>query len=125
MQISNLPVQISLLNYLRTQHPGEWHNFIERMLRAHGADLPCGATIADVMPADFAADNTHGMFSHSDAARLDVMKWASERGQVLWRTVRGMSLYLDALRLLDRLEHADARHGDAFFERKHRRAVLC
>lgn len=39
---------------------------------------------------------------------MDLMMWASERGQMLSRTVKGMMMYGSALRQLELLEAPDA-----------------
>ena len=64
----------------------------------------------DTWTAISAAVNRAGTEPAAWAAVLDVdvdnevCKWASDRGQVLSRTVRGVMLYGDALRVLARLE---------------------
>ena len=62
--------------------PDEWENFCERMVilpRMHSSDLP--------------------------PHKVDgLCRWASDRAQVLSRTVRGMLRYADGLRVLSRLE---------------------
>lgn len=44
-------------------------------------------------------------------ARMDLMLWASERGQMLSRTVKGMMMYATALTQLEYIETVDDR-GD-------------
>ena len=52
------------------------------------------------------------------------VQWASERGQLLWRTTKGMMMYEEALAFLDIVEGDDARRPRprAFFESKFRHA---
>jgi hypothetical protein len=52
-----------------------------------------------------------GVFSAFDEARMDIMLWASERGQMLSRTVKGMMMYGAALRQLELIETVDDRGG--------------
>uniref|UniRef100_K3WVE6 1,3-beta-glucan synthase n=1 Tax=Globisporangium ultimum (strain ATCC 200006 / CBS 805.95 / DAOM BR144) TaxID=431595 RepID=K3WVE6_GLOUD len=71
--------ELSIMRYLITQHAEEWSNFLERMgvatLEEALADVP-----------------------------MQVRLWASLRGQTLARTVQGMMMYEDAIRLLRWLE---------------------
>lgn len=70
---------ITILKYLITIHPEEWENFLERI---------------DVSSAEEALAN------YPQEIRL----WASYRGQTLARTVQGMMLYEDAIKILHWLE---------------------
>ncbi|KAL5989460.1 Callose synthase 12 [Asimina triloba] len=85
---------ISTLFYLQKIYDDEWQNFLERLRR-------------------------NGMVSEKelwiDADRLrDLRLWASNRGQTLSRTVRGMMYYYKALKMLAFLDSAsemDIREG--------------
>ncbi|KAE8880834.1 Callose synthase 7 [Phytophthora fragariae] len=71
--------ELTIMKYLITFHAEEWSNFLERM----------------------------GARSLDDALEInptEVRLWASMRGQTLARTVHGMMLYEDAIRLLRWLE---------------------
>lgn len=70
---------LTIMKYLITFHAEEWSNFLERM----GV-----ATLEDAL----------------EAFPMQVRLWASLRGQTLARTVQGMMLYEDAIRLLRWLE---------------------
>ncbi|RLN57534.1 hypothetical protein BBJ28_00001653 [Nothophytophthora sp. Chile5] len=70
---------ITILKYLITIHPEEWENFLERI---------------DVSTAEEAQANYP----------LEIRLWASYRGQTLARTVQGMMLYEDAIKILHWLE---------------------
>ncbi|KAF1322183.1 Callose synthase 5, partial [Globisporangium splendens] len=70
---------LSILKYLITFHSDEWGNFLERV----------GATSIDEALAE---------------TPTQVRLWASMRGQTLARTVHGMMLYEDALKMLRWLE---------------------
>ncbi|KAF0728206.1 hypothetical protein Ae201684_014031 [Aphanomyces euteiches] len=70
---------LSILKYLITLHPEEWENFLERMN----------------------ASSTEEAMSSSP---IQVRLWASMRGQTLARTVHGMMLYEDAIKMLRWLE---------------------
>ncbi|DAZ99146.1 TPA: hypothetical protein N0F65_010230 [Lagenidium giganteum] len=70
---------ITILKYLITIHPQEWKNFLERI---------------DVTTAEEAQTNFP----------MEIRLWASYRGQTLARTVQGMMLYEDAIKILHWLE---------------------
>ncbi|KAF1313694.1 Callose synthase, partial [Globisporangium splendens] len=70
---------ITILKYLITIHPEEWENFLERV---------------DVNSAEEAQTNYP----------MEIRLWASYRGQTLARTVQGMMLYEDAIKILHWLE---------------------
>ncbi|KAJ0401780.1 hypothetical protein P43SY_006034 [Pythium insidiosum] len=70
---------ITILKYLVTIHPEEWENFLERV---------------DVSTAEEAQNNYP----------MEIRLWASYRGQTLARTVQGMMLYEDAIKILHWLE---------------------
>ncbi|RHY30708.1 hypothetical protein DYB32_004084 [Aphanomyces invadans] len=76
---SEIDKKITILKYLITIHPEEWENFLERI---------------DVSTVD-AAINEYPM---------ELRLWASYRGQTLARTVQGMMLYEDAIKILHWLE---------------------
>ncbi|KAF0690404.1 Aste57867_18239 [Aphanomyces stellatus] len=70
---------LTILKYLITIHTEEWENFIERI----------------------------GVTTEEEARRehpLELRLWASYRGQTLARTVQGMMLYEDAIKMLYWLE---------------------
>ncbi|CAI5708036.1 unnamed protein product [Peronospora effusa] len=71
--------ELTIMKYLITFHAEEWSNFLERM---------------------GAASLEEALEINSTEVRL----WASMRGQTLARTVHGMMLYEDAIRLLRWLE---------------------
>ncbi|KAG2442515.1 hypothetical protein HXX76_002601 [Chlamydomonas incerta] len=85
--------RVSLMAYLRSMFPKDWENFKERL----GAELG-GVELAAATEADFAAGGP--LAEHGLALQL----WASYRGQLLARTVRGMAAYGSALRVLAALE---------------------
>ncbi|KAG2499845.1 hypothetical protein HYH03_002136 [Edaphochlamys debaryana] len=100
--------RVSLMAYLRSMFPKDWENFKERL----GCELG-GVDLSAASELDFAEGGP--LAEHALALQL----WASNRGQVLARTVRGMACYERALRVLvameqprrpgeDRLEHAAA-----------------
>ncbi|RHZ24364.1 hypothetical protein DYB37_002233 [Aphanomyces astaci] len=70
---------LSILKYLITLHPEEWENFLERM-------------------------NATTMDEALVMSPIQVRLWASMRGQTLARTVHGMMLYEDAIKMLRWLE---------------------
>ncbi|ETP12065.1 hypothetical protein F441_12495 [Phytophthora nicotianae CJ01A1] len=71
--------ELTIMKYLITFHAEEWSNFLERM----GA-----SSLEEAL----------------DINAQEVRLWASMRGQTLARTVHGMMLYEDAIRLLRWLE---------------------
>ncbi|CCI47085.1 unnamed protein product [Albugo candida] len=74
---------ITILKYLTTIHPAEWENFLERV---------------DVMSVEEALSKYP----------MELRLWASYRGQTLARTVQGMMLYEDAIKILHWLEIGSA-----------------
>ncbi|KAJ0404782.1 hypothetical protein ATCC90586_009396 [Pythium insidiosum] len=79
---------ITILKYLITIHPEEWENFLERV---------------DVSTAEEAQSNYP----------MEIRLWASYRGQTLARTVQGMMLYEDAIKILHWLEIGSSPHRSA------------
>ncbi|GAX79705.1 hypothetical protein CEUSTIGMA_g7146.t1 [Chlamydomonas eustigma] len=86
---------VSLISYLRSVYPKDWECFKERLSDQLGGELDLSA----VNEADF---NTGGALQELG---LQLQLWASFRGQLLARTVRGMICYQRALRILARLEY--------------------
>ncbi|OQS06150.1 glycosyltransferase [Thraustotheca clavata] len=76
---------ISILKYLITIHPEEWENFLERI---------------DVSSVEAAIKQFP----------MEIRLWASYRGQTLSRTVQGMMLYEDAIKILHWLEIGSSAH---------------
>ncbi|KDO25777.1 hypothetical protein SPRG_09073 [Saprolegnia parasitica CBS 223.65] len=76
---------LTILKYLITIHTAEWENFIERI---------------NVTSEDEAIEK------HP----LELRLWASYRGQTLARTVQGMMLYEDAIKMLYWLEIGSSPH---------------
>ncbi|GLD94826.1 hypothetical protein PINS_up003451 [Pythium insidiosum] len=70
---------LTILKYLSKIHPEEWENFLERM---------------DVSTAEEAQKQFP----------QEIRLWASYRGQTLARTVQGMMMYEDAIKILHWLE---------------------
>ena len=68
---------VSTLYYLRTLYPQEWTNFCERIK---------GKSEAEIL--------------NDPKKLLELRMWAANRGQTLYRTVRGMMQYERALRLI-------------------------
>ena len=85
----------------------------------------------DTWTAISAAVNRAGTEPAAWAAVLDVdvdnevCKWASDRGQVLSRTVRGVMLYGDALRVLARLEGVPEEELEALVSSKFEFVCTC
>lgn len=84
---------VSLMAYLRSMFPKDWENFKERLGQSLGRDL------RNVTEMDFAP----GGALHAHCLQLQL--WASYRGQLLARTVRGMMCYERAVRVLVQLEY--------------------
>ena len=116
-------MEITTLQFLKIQFSDEWSNFVERLATdARFAERVAGVERKHINIGDFQRKNADGLFHDDDEARLALMKWASERGQLLWRTTKGMMLYAHALRLMAAVEAQDAmnQHSDAFVENKFR-----
>ncbi|PNH12435.1 1,3-beta-glucan synthase component FKS1, partial [Tetrabaena socialis] len=85
--------RVSLMAYLRSMFPKDWDNFKERLGESLG-----GHDLSKATEADFCEGGP--LAEHALALQL----WASYRGQLLARTVRGMACYERALRVLAALE---------------------
>ncbi|XVF47535.1 hypothetical protein PTKIN_Ptkin03bG0116700 [Pterospermum kingtungense] len=82
---------VSILFYLQKIFPDEWNNFLERVNRSSEEEL-----------------------KESPELEEQLRLWASNRGQTLTRTVRGMMYYREALELqafLDMAKHEDLMEG--------------
>lgn len=77
---------VSILYYLKTIHSDEWTNFLERM---HDEGMVKDEELLD-----------------ENKRLLYLRLWASNRGQTLTRTVRGMTYYYRALKMLAFLDSA-------------------
>ena len=69
---------VSVMTYMRSLYPGDWNNFLERL----GPRLK-GIDPASISEEDFCAGGS------LEDLQMDVQLWASYRGQLLARTVRG------------------------------------
>ncbi|KAG2442264.1 hypothetical protein HXX76_002351 [Chlamydomonas incerta] len=101
----------TLMAYLRAMFAFEWSNFKERLRRQVGAevDIPDWSQVTEL---DFGPGGL--LFEY----RLELQLWASFRGQLLARTVRGMMCYERALKVLCRMEYpAPVGITDADYER--------
>ncbi|GIL73021.1 hypothetical protein Vretifemale_3258, partial [Volvox reticuliferus] len=92
--LSETEDNVSLMSYLRSVFPADWKNFMERLSGMLG-----GADLSRVTENDFAPMGP----LHALAAELQL--WATYRGQLLGRTVRGMMCYRRAVRMLVELEY--------------------
>ncbi|EFJ51969.1 hypothetical protein VOLCADRAFT_87013 [Volvox carteri f. nagariensis] len=91
--LSETEEHVSLMAYIRSLYPKDWDNFKERLgAGLGGLDLSV-ATEADFMDGGPLAEHA-----------LSLQLWASYRGQLLARTVRGMAAYERALRVLAAVE---------------------
>ncbi|GLI69231.1 hypothetical protein VaNZ11_013721 [Volvox africanus] len=88
----------SLMAYLRAMFSFEWSNFKERMRRLVGkqVDIPDWGEVTEL---DFGPGGL--LFDY----RTELQLWASYRGQLLARTVRGMMCYERALKVICRMEY--------------------
>ncbi|KAL1924240.1 uncharacterized protein VTP21DRAFT_7275 [Calcarisporiella thermophila] len=107
--------RITLLEYLKQLHPGEWENFVQdtklmdgetrfENLQEHGIGsmkYP-GSGRADEM-----ALQCIGFKNSEPASVLRTRIWASLRAQTLYRTLSGFMQYHQAIELLYRLENPD------------------
>ena len=111
----------SLLDILRALHPDEWDNFSERIADAdadgggNGKDR-AGSVLTKaagrrgsiseqtVAAAKGTLKEAKQRRDEGDDKEQQLMRWCSERGQTLSRTVRGVMTGVDALRVLARLE---------------------
>ncbi|CAK4681037.1 unnamed protein product [Aphanomyces euteiches] len=91
---------LTILKYLITIHTAEWENFIERI----------------------------GVLNEEEARRdhpLELRLWASYRGQTLARTVQGMMLYEDAIKMLYWLEIGSAHDKTAEVKQQLLEDMVC
>ena len=111
-------LDVTTIDFLRIQFHSEWAAFVERMCVKYSVS---GLSPATVTERDFRKKD-NGVFSAHEGARMDLMLWASERGQMLSRTVKGMMMYPAALRQLEFLEALHDHGGglDALVQRKFR-----
>lgn len=82
-------LDVSTIDFLRTEWKDEWDNFVERMIAYEGvAEVMKENRISkeDITERHF-LKSTNSIFSNNSAARMDLMIWASERGQMLSRCV--------------------------------------
>lgn len=82
--------QASIISYLQTVHPDEWHNLVERLGIAKEAE-EAGGTIPEWVWDD-------------EVMATEVRLWASLRGQTLARTVHGVMQVEEGLKLFARQE---------------------
>ena len=90
---------VNLESLLRSLFANEWLNLCERVKRRGDSEDP--------LPDD------------------ELREWASDRGQVLSRTVRGVMMYGDALRVLARLEGVPDEELEALVASKFEFVVTC
>lgn len=80
-------LDVSTIDFLRIQFKDEWDNFVERMIARHGVGnimQDTGIAKEDITERHF-LKSTGSIFSANPNARMDLMIWASERGQMLSR----------------------------------------
>ncbi|KAL4451723.1 hypothetical protein ABPG75_007385 [Micractinium tetrahymenae] len=84
---------VSVMQWLRSAYDQDWKNLLERLKPKMGGLDPRYITDADF--------DVGGPLHH---VQMELLLWASYRGQLLARTVRGMMAYEKAIRLLAHLE---------------------
>ncbi len=87
---------VTVMAWLRSNYSQDWDNLMERLspeLKKSNIEP------ASVRDSDF---DEGAPLAH---CRMELIQWASYRGQHLSRTVRGMMAYEKALRLLAKMEH--------------------
>lgn len=80
-------LDVSTIDFLRIQFKDEWDNFVERMLERYDVKKlmsAMGIAQEDITERHF-LKSTGSIFSAIPDARMDLMIWASERGQMLSR----------------------------------------
>jgi len=95
---------VSVLYFLKTVHPDEWSNFLERV--------------------GVKASEEARLFKEKDLV-LELRAWASFRGQTLMRTVEGMMCHERALRLLARWEGYEGESLEQLVRSKYSYVVSC
>lgn len=117
---------VTVLEYLRTIYPLEWAAFVERLQREQKAgkeilDLlryfvhtsaakdPTGSSrFQNAVQQAVKKRNSLGMAIDPEVILNELLTWASYRGQTLARTVRGITRYNEAIRLLHTVESIPA-----------------
>lgn len=87
---------VTVMAWLRSNYPSEWENLMERLAPAL---QKARIEKQSVRESDF---DEGGPLAPQ---RMELLQWASYRGQHLSRTVRGMMAYEKALRLLAKVEN--------------------
>ena len=87
---------VTVMAWLRSNYPMDWDNLLQRLAPSLKKANLDGRLVNE---ADF--DDGGPLASE----RMQVLHWASYRGQLLARTVRGMMAYEAGLRLLARIEN--------------------
>eukprot|EP00889_Picochlorum_renovo_P001950 jgi/Picre1/28980/NNA_004374.t1 len=87
---------VTVMAWLRSNYSHDWDNMLERLKPAL---TKANIDAKSVREADF--DEGAPLAAH----RMELLQWASYRGQHLSRTVRGMMAYEKALRLLAKIEN--------------------
>eukprot|EP00210_Caulerpa_lentillifera_P005023 g4797.t1 len=88
--------RVSLLSYLRAVYPKDWINLLERMKDKFGLEFEAPD---EINGTEFFEGGRYA------SVQTELLLWASYRGQLLARTVRGMMVYEKALKLIALLEH--------------------
>ena len=113
----NTEDQVDTLDFLRTAYKHEWRNLQERIDFVDSTDALHSTDIEDYVTkvGDFAP------FNSKYSKELSV--WASNRLQVLSRTVRGMMKYREAIKTLANLEGFGPEKSEMIASRKFRYVV--
>ena len=93
--------EVDLLGLLKALFKDEWENFLER------TELDTATLRVGQYPAE------------------ELQRWASDRAQVLSRTVRGVMRYAGGLRVLGRLEGVDESELEWLVSQKFEYIVTC
>ncbi|CAG8467886.1 7262_t:CDS:2 [Paraglomus brasilianum] len=104
--------RVTLLEYLKQQHPIEWDNFV-RDTKALAEDkslykpTAVGNRFKNVDKEDDLAFYSVGFKSSAPEFTLRTRIWASLRAQTLYRTISGFMNYSKAIKLLYRVENPE------------------
>ncbi|KAG0173582.1 1,3-beta-D-glucan synthase [Apophysomyces sp. BC1034] len=108
----NQNTRVTMLDYLKTLHKPEWENFV-REAKSMIDDIPANSsqTVATRQEPAKGYDTTFyciGFKSVRPETTARTRIWASLRAQTLYRTITGFMNYRAAIRLMYRVENAEA-----------------
>ena len=118
----------SLLTILKSLTPDEWANLCERVddLESHSLQERRRVSLGPTkLQAQEDREGEMADAEHSRPVELAVQEWASDRSQLLGRTVRGVIRTAQALKVLALMEGVPQEHVDEVVDSKFEYLVTC